>query len=148
MSSKKKKFNFAPRSLSSNKQKKKLFKISSDNSQNSKNVIQQNLYENNFQSIDNKTNIILNTDNNENAKADLKYLMSANEKEQIDFINTLLKLKGIQKEKNNNRINSDIKNVEENLINIISNENKEKKHIKRKEIKNELNKIYIILIIY
>ena len=142
MSSKKKKFNFAPRSLSSNKQKKKLFKISSDNSQNPKNVIQQNLYENNFQSIDNKANIILNTDNNENVKEDLKYLMSANEKEQIDFISTLLKLKGIQKKENNNRINTDIKNVEENLINIINNENKKKKHIKGKEIKNELDKIY------
>ena len=62
--------------------------------------------------------------------------MSTNEKEQIDFISTFLKLKGIQKEQNNNRINTDIKNAVENLININNNENKEKKYFKRKEIKN------------
>ena len=153
MEPKKKKFNFTPRALSSNKNKHKkiLYNNNSENSKNSKNVIQQNLFENNFQNIENK-NQILNTDNNESIKPDIKYLMTANEKEQFDFINTFLKLKGIQKAQTEHKINNtmnnenkNISNIRENLINTIKDENinTDKKYQKRNlHNKSDIEKIY------
>ena len=144
MNSKKKKFKFSPRALSSNKQKK-ILNITSENSQNSKNLKKENKFENNVQNIENK-NLILNTDNNENIKPVLKYLMSANEKEQFDFISTFLKLKGIKKtqikHKNNSTIDTDNKSISENLINTINGKNKHKKFQKRNLNKREIDKIY------
>ena len=141
MNTKKKKFKFSPRALSSNK-KKKILNITSENS---KNVKKENKLENNVQNIENK-NLILNTDNNENIKPVLKYLMSANEKEQFDFINTFLKLKGIKKaqtkHKNNSTIDTDNKSINENLINTINGKDKHKKFQKRNLYKREIDKIY------
>ena len=147
MNPKKKKFNFTQRELSSNKQKKVL-NTTSENPKN-KNVVKQNLIENNY--IENK-NLILNTDNNENIKPDIKYLMTANEKEQFDFINTFLKLKGIQKtqtehiiNKTMNNDNKNIRNINDNLVNTFKEENKNinKKNQKRNlHNKYEIDKIY------
>ena len=112
MNPKKKKFNFTPRALSANKNKPK--NIICNNSETSKNSEKQ----------------LLNIDNNEKIKPDIKYLMTANEKEQFDFINTFLKLKGIQKTQTENKIN-----------NMMNNDNKkfQKRNLHNK---SDIEKIY------
>ena len=107
MNPKKKKFYFSPRGRSSNKKKKKI-NIILENSHKSKDVIKTNLFKNNLKNIDYTDN------NNANINSELKYLVSANEKENIDFISTYLKLKGIQTQQSDKKNNNDIKYKQKN----------------------------------
>ena len=136
MIGKRKKFNFSPRTISSSKNKK-LSRIMLDNSSINSNevIIKKNLF--------NKNNTCNNDDKN-NEKSDIKYLITENEKENIDFISILLKLKGIQplhfNNSNKNRQNN-IKYVkkEGKTVEEKSNYKKNKKKISSKK---EINKIY------
>mgnify|MGYP007101907579 CR=1 FL=1 len=146
MNPKKKKFNFTPRGQSSNKEKKKLY-IISEYSPKSKDVIKTNLYENNLKNIDyTKDKEILYTDNNnEDMNSELKYLLSANEKENIDFISTFLKLKGIQTQQSDKRNNNTNKYKQKN--NNKKSIEKNSKNVKgcyqsKKSNKKEIGKIY------
>ena len=135
MIGKRKKFNFSPRTISSNKNKK-ISRIMLDNSSINSNevIIKKNLF--------NKNNTSNNNDNNE--KSDIKYLITENEKEKIDFISILLKLKGIQplhfNNSNKNRQNN-IKYVktEEKTVEEKTNHKNYKKKISSKK---EIGKIY------
>ena len=146
MNPKKKKFNFTPRGQSSNKEKKKLY-IISEYSPKSKDVIKTSLYENNLKNIDyTKDKEILYTDNNnEDMNSELKYLLSANEKENIDFISTFLKLKGIQTQQSDKRNNNTNKYKQKN--NNKKSIEKNSKNVKgcypsKKSNKKEIGKIY------
>ena len=136
MIGKRKKFNFSPRTISSNKNKK-ISRIMLDNSSINSNevIIKKNLF--------NKNNTCNNDDKN-NEKSDIKYLITENEKENIDFISILLKLKGIQplhfNNSNKNRQNN-IKYVktEEKTVEEKTNHKNYKKKISSKK---EIGKIY------
>ena len=138
-----KKFSFIPRQHSPNKRNKSLHYIS-DNSSDL-NVIKKNFNQNNLNNIGYEQK---NTDNkHNNIDSKIKYLINENKKEDIDFINTFLKLKGLQNEQiKNKKINHS--NIDNNPNNTEKNTKfnkdrfKDKKFKRDKLQKNTISKIY------
>ena len=138
-----KKFSFIPRQYSPNKRNKSLH-YTSDNSSDL-NVIKKNFNQNNLNNIDYEQK---NTDNkHNNIDSKIKYLINENKKEDIDFINTFLKLKGLQNEQiKNKKINHS--NIDNNPNNTEKNTKfnkdrfKDKKFKRDKLQKNTISKIY------
>ena len=133
----KKKFNFSPKTVSSNKNKKTLRIVLDNSSCNSKERIKLNLF--------NKNNDFNNSNINKGEdESEIKYLITENEKEKIDFISTLLKLKGIQPHPKNNLNKNKYNNIKfvkksEKTSKELS---KDKKYNKKNTSKKEIRKIY------
>ena len=150
MIKKKKKFKFNPRNISSNKGKK-ICNTSDDNTFNSNNLFKKNnIIQSKFNCIDyGKSNVLIKASTKvENENSNLQYLMSANEENNIDFICTFLRLKGVQVgQTNNQKKNYSDKKIyietEKNskIIKEISKEKKDNKNIiKQRELSKTYNK--------